>query len=67
MLTMKKRPLVLIVIDDEELLELLRSVAAASNIVGFDLVELCPREGPNSCAFLAAKLAYKLAGYATAT
>jgi len=27
------------------------------------LVELCPDEGPRSCAFLAAKLAYKLIGY----
>ena len=46
-----------------ELLALLREVAQAKQIVGFDLVELCPREGPISCAFLAAKLAYKLIGY----
>jgi agmatinase len=48
-----------------ELLGLLRTVAEDRRIVGFDLVELCPREGPVSCAFLAAKLAYKLIGYAT--
>jgi len=46
-----------------ELLDLLREVAQSRRIVGFDLVELCPSEGPLSCAFLAAKLAYKLIGY----
>jgi len=46
-----------------ELLSLLRQVAEQKTIVGFDLVELCPREGPASCAFLAAKLAYKLIGF----
>lgn len=46
-----------------ELLGLLREVAQSKSIVGFDLVELCPAEGPLSCAFLAAKLAYKLIGY----
>ncbi len=49
----------------QQMLELLRAVASGKQIVGFDLVELCPREGPSSCAFLAAKLAYKLVGYAT--
>ena len=49
----------------QQMLELLRAVASGRQIVGFDLVELCPREGPSSCAFLAAKLAYKLMGYAT--
>jgi agmatinase len=51
----------------QQMLELLRAVAGSKQIVGFDLVELCPREGPSSCAFLAAKLAYKLVGYATST
>lgn len=46
-----------------EVLRILRHVAQEKHIVGFDLVELCPREGPPSCAFLAAKLAYKLIGY----
>ena len=46
-----------------ELLGLLREVAQSKRIVGFDVVELCPGEGPLSCAFLAAKLAYKLIGY----
>ncbi len=50
-----------------EILGLLRRVAGERSIVGFDLVELCPKEGPASCAFLAAKLAYKLMGYAFST
>jgi len=44
-------------------LGLLREVAKARQIVGFDLMELCPDAGPHSCAFTAAKLAYKLIGY----
>lgn len=47
-----------------EILNLLRLVALHRRVIGFDLVELCPKEGPASCAFLAAKLAYKLIGYA---
>jgi agmatinase len=46
-----------------DILSLLRSVAEKRKIVGFDLVELCPDQGPSSCSFLAAKLAYKLIGY----
>ena len=44
-------------------LHLLRSVAAQRQVVGFDIVELCPlpmNPGPD---FLAAKLCYKLLGY----
>ncbi len=48
-----------------ELVELMRAVCQQKRVVGFDVVELCPREGPISCAFLAAKLAYKLIGYIT--
>jgi agmatinase len=47
-----------------EVLNLLRTVTLHKHVIGFDLVELCPKEGPASCAFLAAKLAYKLIGYA---
>jgi agmatinase len=46
-----------------ESLALLRAVAGAKEVVGFDLVELCPGQGPAACAFTAAKLAYKLMGY----
>ena len=45
------------------LLRLLRLVAERHPIVGFDVVELAPREGPPSCAYMAAKLVYKLIGY----
>ncbi|MFA5079442.1 MAG: agmatinase [Dehalococcoidia bacterium] len=45
------------------ILGLLKSVAEKRRIVGFDLVELCPEQGPASCSFTAAKLAYKLIGY----
>jgi agmatinase len=50
-----------------EVLDLLRQVAAKTTIVGFDVVELCPREGPASCAFLAAKLTYKLIGFSASS
>ncbi|MBN1689437.1 MAG: agmatinase [Dehalococcoidia bacterium] len=46
-----------------DVLSLLRAVAGKRKIVGFDLVELCPDQGPASCCFTAAKLAYKLIGY----
>ncbi len=42
---------------------LLKTVAERKNIVGFDVVELCPGQGPAACSFTAAKLIYKLLGY----
>lgn len=48
-----------------EILALLHATSHRANIVGFDVVELNPSQGPVSCAFTAAKLAYKLIGYAT--
>ena len=48
----------------QQLLTLLRSVALKKHVVGFDLMEFCPEEGPTSCAFLLAKLAYTFIGYA---
>ena len=48
-----------------ELVDLVRAVSKQKRVVGFDLVEFCPREGPTSCAFSAAKLAYKIIGYIT--
>jgi agmatinase len=42
----------------------LRRVAAERTIVGFDVVELAPEEGPEACVYTAAKLVYKLIGYA---
>jgi agmatinase len=46
-----------------QVLDIIESVALHKHIVGFDLMEFCPREGPSSSAFLLAKLAYKLIGY----
>ena len=49
----------------EAVLGLLRGVCRERTVVGFDVVELCPWAGPPSCAYVAAKLAYKVMGYAT--
>ena len=48
-----------------EAARLLRLIGEQRHIVGFDVVELSPNEGPDACAFTAAKLLYKLIGYAT--
>jgi agmatinase len=48
----------------EQILRILESVASQKHVVGFDLVEFCPGEGPTACAYLLAKLAYKFIGYA---
>lgn len=48
-----------------EVIGLLKAITQHRHVVGFDIVELCPDQGPDSCAFLAAKLAYTLIGYAT--
>lgn len=47
-----------------QVLDIVRLVAGERLIVGFDIVELCPAEGQHACAYLAARLAYKLIGYA---
>ncbi len=46
-----------------QLLDIMESVALHKHVVGFDLVEFSPGQGPSSCAFLLAKLAYRLIGY----
>ena len=46
-----------------QLIGLLRAVAESRRIVGFDVCELAPKEGPPACAYTAAKLVYKLAAY----
>ena len=45
-----------------QVLNIIESVSLHRHVVGFDLMEFCPGEGPGSCAFLLAKLAYKLIG-----
>jgi agmatinase len=44
-------------------LSLLRAVSENTNIVGFDVVELCPDNRNKAPNFLAAKLIYKLLSY----
>ena len=46
-----------------ETLDLLKKVFTEKNVVGFDIVELCPNEKDKSSDFLAAKLYYKMLSY----
>lgn len=46
-----------------ETLELLKRVFEECNVVGFDIVELCPNPEEKSSDFLAAKLYYKMLSY----
>ena len=46
-----------------ETLEFLKRIFEECNVVGFDIVELCPNEMDRSSDFLAAKLYYKMLSY----
>ena len=46
-----------------ETLEFLNKIFKEKNVVGFDIVELCPNENDKSSDFLAAKLYYKMLSY----
>lgn len=46
-----------------EVLALLKAVAQSKNVVGFDVVELCPNPANKAPDMLAAKLIYKFLGY----
>jgi agmatinase len=46
-----------------ETLNFLESVFTEKNVVGFDIMELCPNENEKSSDFLAAKLYYKMLTY----
>lgn len=46
-----------------ETLDFLRKVFEEKNVVGFDIVELCPNMADKSSDFLAAKLYYKMLSY----
>jgi len=46
-----------------ETLDFLKQVFAEKNVVGFDIVELCPNEVNKTSDFLAAKLYYKMLSY----
>jgi agmatinase len=47
-----------------EALDIIRSVCRVGNVVGADIMELAPVKSLHGCDFLAAKLAYKILGYA---
>ncbi len=47
----------------EQAMKLLRKVANNKNVVGFDVVELCPQKGNRAPDYLAAKLVYKMLSY----
>jgi len=47
----------------QELLGILKLVCQNTDVAGFDVVELCPPEGPAACAYTAARLIYKIIGY----
>jgi len=44
-------------------LDLLKAVAASKNVIGFDIVEIAPREGDTLTEFTMAKLCYKFMSY----
>ena len=46
-----------------QIIEVIRKVGQSRRVVGFDVTELSPGEGPHACAYTAAKLVYKLIGY----
>lgn len=51
----------------QDIMAILSRVAQTRRIVGFDINELAPREGPPACAYTAAKLIYKLIGLTAAS
>ncbi|MBI5892222.1 MAG: agmatinase family protein [Deltaproteobacteria bacterium] len=46
-----------------DVIELLKFIANKKNIIGFDVVELCPIPGNVAPDFMSAKLVYKMMGY----
>ena len=46
-----------------EILDFLKQVFTEKNVVGFDIVELCPNKSEKSSDFIAAKLYYKMLSY----
>jgi agmatinase len=44
-------------------LSLLKKVSSKKNVIGFDVVEMCPNKQNKAPDFLAAKLIYKLLSY----
>lgn len=46
-----------------QVMKLLKKVVGAADLKGFDVVELCPRQGDRTSDYIAAKLIYKLLSY----
>ena len=46
-----------------QILDLFRTICQRTQVVGMDVVELCPMVGQTRADFLAAKLVYKMIGY----
>ena len=46
-----------------QVLDLFKEICSRTQVVGMDVVELCPMEGQTRADFLAAKLVYKMIGY----
>jgi len=46
-----------------DVLAMLKAISSKKNVVGFDVVELCPDDGNKAPDFLAAKLIYKMLSY----
>ena len=46
-----------------QVIGLIKAISEDHQIVGFDVCELAPREGPSSCSYTAAKLVYKIISY----
>ena len=46
-----------------QVIGLIKAISENRQIVGFDVCELAPREGPYSCSYTAAKLVYKIISY----
>ncbi len=46
-----------------QVLDLFRTICRQSEVVGMDVVELCPMPGQTRADFMAAKLVYKMIGY----
>ena len=49
-----------------QVVSLLRRLGETKRIVGFDVCELAPGEGPTACTYTAARLVGKLAAYSVA-
>ena len=49
-----------------DVIALLKGVASARRVVGFDLVELCPKQSNVAPDFMAARLVYKMMAYMNA-